>query len=146
MKDILITEAMVEGWKKEQADLNRRLALLDHMLKIIPVLTEEASSLDTDADSEMSATAAVLAVLERGRGRRFVPAEIMARLREMQYVPAEKWGPQYKYLYTVLKRLLDQGRIEKIDSQYGCKIAHPPDLSQGESIIRKIAASVGESE
>ena len=118
--DLFITQAMVEGWERKKEKLKRQIAdceaelnQIEQVLQMLPALEGMASS-----EPDLSPIDAVLAVMEKDRTRLFVAAEIIDGLREMQYAPAEKWGPRYKYLYTILGRLTKQEQIKKINGKY----------------------------
>ncbi len=118
--DLFITQAMVEGWGRKKEKLKRQIVeceaelnQIEQVLQMLPVLEGMTSS-----ESVLSPADAVLAVMEKDRTRLFAGADIMDGLREMQYAPAEKWGPHYKYLYTVLGRLTKQEQIKKINGKY----------------------------
>ena len=132
--DILVTPAMVGGWKKRREDLARKIIeckaemeQIEQVLQMIPVLENMASS-----EPSLSAAEAVLSVMKKNRTHLFAAPEIMGGLKEMQYAPAEKWGAHYKYLYTVLGRLTKQGQIKKINTKY--TLDGQEDINEGLSI------------
>lgn len=116
MVDIRITDQDIAAWKAEKEELEAKLAEVKRRLEAVKLLTEgqigdqtldlpERVSTETGFDK----SEVLLALIEE-RDRYMSPREMRELLRERGETE-ETWREGFLYVYQVLKRLADKGRV-----------------------------------
>lgn len=136
MKDILITQDKIKTWEKEKATLeahikadHERLSLLNRRLENLSLYVEQADQIQpseslqvellpstTQNLSDLRPPAAVETILKTV-DRPITASEIKTELKRANY-PVNKFGKSFGYLYSVLGRMIESGRIAKVDEKY----------------------------
>lgn len=132
MKDIIITSEMVEEWKREIEELEKRinrdrrkLQLLNNRVQALPLYHDKSLELqieEEDKDIEtpfedLSPADAIIATLSKAEGGTMSAGELREAVINTGY-PQERWGKNFAYFYTVLKRLVDSGTLGKEADRY----------------------------
>lgn len=128
MGDIVITEQQIKKWQEERAELEEKILEFQNKLELISQRlgalflfsesTEESRrfGIPTIVVKEPTATTTILNILDEA-ARPMSPKEIRGAALKTSF-PREKWGKNFGYFYTALKRLVDSDRIHKDGDRY----------------------------
>lgn len=121
MSDIVITEKEIEGWKVEKVrlegtikELQAKLDIVNRRLEALRLFSVNSDELLSNAakePAELTGPTVVLSVLERA-GKPMKPKEVKEAVLKTDF-PKEKWGKSFGYLYAVLSRLVETGKLHK---------------------------------
>lgn len=122
-KAIVISEKQINDWEKHRDEIAAQIRRLDveldvvvRKLEAVRVFDEQSARLFGEHPFQIINTpAAVEAVLRIGG--HIKPKQIRERLKSNGY-PMKRLGKNGVYLYAVLKRLYESGRIEKEGELY----------------------------
>jgi hypothetical protein len=130
VEDITITQEKVEGWKREVEKLEKRikhdrmrLKFIQDRLRAVPLFQDERDKYvyeDEDTETpfeDLSPADAILDVLSKSEEGTLSAGELREAVIEAGY-PIERWGKNFAYFYTVLKRLVDAGTVGKEGDRY----------------------------
>ncbi len=126
MSDIVITEKQVEEWQEEKAELEDTIQELQAKLDFIILRLDALRLFHTNRDEPIGYTfepppltgpTAILHVMEQAGGGPMRPKDIKAGVLKTDF-PREKWGTNFGYFYTALKRLFDSKKIHKDRNGY----------------------------
>ena len=126
MSDIVITGQQIKEWQEERVKLEEAIqqhqAKLDlisrrlEALSLFGVNSDELLAHAAKAPTELTGPTVVLSVLEQA-DRPLKAGEVKLAVLRTDY-PKEKWGKNYGYLYAVLSRLVDSGKLVKHQGYY----------------------------
>lgn len=128
MSDIVITEQQIKGWIKRRAELKEKIqeygteiSLLESRLKALELFGGETEKTPVVATFVVNIDGptvpdVIYNILFRAQ-RKMSPKEIRGEALKTNF-PVEKWGKNFAYLYTALKRLVDSNRIHKDGGRY----------------------------
>ncbi len=119
MRDLHITQETHTALAQREKDLEHTIAQAQSELTQIQQVQEALHWLDSFmAPASLSAPRALVAVMERTPERVWTKESLKEELGKGDLVPVEKWGQNYKQMYTTLGRLEAQGTIVKSGETY----------------------------
>ena len=121
MRDFHITQETYDALDQWKKGLERTIA--DAQFELTQIKRAQDSlrwlakrfSPDT---APLSAPRVLVAVMERTPERVWTKESLKEELSKGEFVPVEKWGQNYKQMYTTLGRLEAQGEIVKSGETY----------------------------
>ncbi len=124
MNYIIITEAMIESWRKEKEELEAKLGLIEKRLQALSLFSPEnvakappiSTPIEESHISHLSTADAIILSLQKSR-MPLTAGEIRAALINEGY-PQDRWGKVGAYFYSTLKRLADHKKIVKVGNRY----------------------------
>ena len=114
MENIIITAAQIEGWKEREKELEEELTLIRKRLDAVSLFTNLPSLGDQLAS--LSPADAIMTVVEEAKTP-MPSSAILAALKKRSY-PESRLGKQNSYFYSVMKRLVERGRLTKDEGEY----------------------------
>ena len=121
MGDVVIKEEDIDKWRAEKAELEDSVKKLDAKLKAINRKLEALALLTRNEKKAKSVTEkaaplpadVIYSVLANAK-KTLSPKQIREKVIETGF-PKERWGQNFAYFYTTLKRLVDEDKIQKTD-------------------------------
>ena len=126
MSDIVITEQQIKEWQEEKVELEEKMQHLQAMhdlisrrlaaLRLFSVDSNEVLDRGAKALAELTGPVVVFSALEQA-GKPLKAGEVKKAVLDTDY-PKDKWGKNFGYLYAVLSRLVDSGKLVKHEGYY----------------------------
>ncbi len=137
LKTITITPDKISRWERETEELRakitedtRRLQVLTQRLEALPLFLEDRVTtgddgqvkiVDTPKDALSLPPPQFIIHLLQSNAEPWMEISKLKEKIELSGYPKEKFGPAYRYLYTLIPRLAKSGKIQKDGNRVSLK-------------------------